>query len=386
MSKFIQDMILHLPSLYCSFEFQLSSSNIKSRSLSSFIIPRREAIKFRKPKLTIDPISRETRVQGVAQELSKKYRGRYNRELFSQSSDFVHLRLADGRWYKIEGYIATAYRRSDRSYIPVAGRSLSIQTGVPFGVFWMIQSVRTINNHAYRHGLPAPSETRNKLIRHRWRMAATHCNTHLKGFSTADRRSIEMETSMLFAPNSNSRIRGGGETKRGWVCRKSSNLWLRGGWCSSTFRCNDHSCYFKSCGDRVEMRLYPREYKSRRINWNKHLKRTVWRFVQLISLLIESLYQIALVPADCPRGNDGTNESGDSNSITKFLSTCIQRVQRHERHMRPVFETDSNCWNMRADIYVVTYVFYLVEGGRGETREGNNNSRVNASLGPCSFA
>lgn len=146
------------------------------------------------------------------------------------------------------------------------------------------------------------------------------------------------------------------------------NLWFRGGWCSSTFRCNDHSCYFKSCGDRVEMRLYPREYKSRRINWNKHLKRTVWRFVQLISLLIESLYQIALVPADCPRGNDGTNESGDSNSITKFLSTCIQRVQRHERHMRPVFETDSNCWNMRADIYVVTYVFYLVEGGRGETR------------------
>lgn len=58
--------------------------------------------------------------------------------------------------------------------------------------------------------------------------------------------------------------------------------------------------------------------------------------------------------------------------------------------MRPVFETVSNCWNMRArDIYVVTYVSYLVEGGRGGgTREGtgNNNSRVNASLGPGSFA
>lgn len=133
------------------------------------------------------------------------------------------------RWYKIEGYIATAYRRSDRSYIPVAGRSLSIHIGAPFGVFWMIQSVRTINNHAYRHGLPAPSETRNKLIRHRWRIAATHCNTHLKAFPTTDRRSIEMETSLLFARKFSNKGWGWNETKMIRVDRKSltKNLWLR---------------------------------------------------------------------------------------------------------------------------------------------------------------
>ena len=165
---------------------KLSSSNITI----VYSHPGREAIKSRKPSLTNNRshFSRNAcpRRGKVDESCRKNTVEEYNRELFSRS--FVHLHLADGRWYKIEGYIATAYRRSDRSYIPAAGRSLSIQTGAPFGVFWMIQSVRTINNHAYRYGLPAPSETlRNKLIRHRWRMAATHCNTHLTGFSTIDR-------------------------------------------------------------------------------------------------------------------------------------------------------------------------------------------------------
>lgn len=142
----------------------------------------------------------------------KKYNsGRYDRELFSQSSAFVHLYLAliqNWRLYRngVSPIGSQLYSR---------GGSIPVHTyiGAPFGVFWMIQSVRTINNHAYRHGLPAPSETRNKLIRHRWRIAATHCNTHLKAFPTTDRRSIEMETSLLFARKFSNKGWGWNETK-----------------------------------------------------------------------------------------------------------------------------------------------------------------------------
>lgn len=98
--------------------------------------------------------------------------------------------------------------------------------------------------------------------------------------------------------------------------------------------------------------------------------RVTFRRTTTSLLLIESPYQIgtiALVPSDCPRGNDGTIESGRGGRGFEFdYEIFHQRIQRVYDTYNDICarfsETDSNCWNMRADIYV-SYLCFLSSRG-----------------------
>lgn len=131
MFKFTRDtilrprLLLHTDTLlFRNFKRNyLLSPNIEPRSS---IIPRL-AIKSRKPSLTkidpTDPFSTNAPLQGVALRVVEKNTVE-NRIANYLANHRVSSTFTSRRWYKIEGYIATAYRRSDRSYIPVAGRSI----------------------------------------------------------------------------------------------------------------------------------------------------------------------------------------------------------------------------------------------------------------------
>lgn len=148
-----------------------------------------------------------------------------------------------------------------------------------------------------------------------------------------------METGMLY-----SRIRSGGvrnEDDPTWTKSLTRNLsLLRGGW---TF-----------VNAFLLLRLL--EYKSHKNQLELELVGTYRATNCIVTHRITLSNQSNRIdPGSWERRSHRIH--GDPNSIAKFLSTLFDACGRH---MRPVFETVSNCWNMRArDIYVVTYVSYL---------------------------